>query len=408
MTRRRPIIAKRKSKTRNRRNHVRLSSQSFQILKRFWSSICKYKQISLPDTDVLDSTDLSKIQSTTMYNHIPVEIRREFESSSQHGLKCETILSRGQKVNIYIAVPVTDKRQKNIILHDMQIFLNNIIAWLNFVSDIASRECARTLNAYFLLTDAKKKFPKINTDPIEIIHANTAFTTPCSSANNIFIFRREEWFKVFMHETFHCFGLDFSASVGDESNERILSLFPMIDPKTDIRLYETFCEIWAEVFHILFCIFTTKNGKCLEFSEDKFLTTLKKEQYFSIYQSNRILGRSNYEYKDIRFKPSHNKPLYKENTQAFSYYVIKSVMLWNLDRYMKWCIEYANAGKEYPPIQFDFSHISEYCDLVDELTSNDGNYKRMVERIKTNSTTMNHGYKSKNTIRMTSIDPKWS
>ena len=410
MTRRRQFISK--STTRNRRNHVGLSSQSFQILKRVWSTICKYKQLSMPETEVLETSDLLEIKNNSMYSHIPNEIRDEFESSSQHGLKCETILSRGQKANIYIAVPVQSNVKSDIKSNNLQIYLNNIIAWLNFVSNIASHKCAKTLNVYFLLTNAKKQFPEIDTDSIEEIHANTAFTTACSSRNDIFIFRREEWFKVFMHETFHCFGLDFSSSVGDESNERILSLFPVIEPKTDIRLYETFCEMWAEVFHILFCVFTTKTGKCLEFSENKFRGILNREQHFSIYQSNKVLARSNYAYKDIRIKPSHNTPLYKENTPAFSYYVIKSVMLWNLDRYIKWCIQYANvAGKNHPPIQFDLSRISEYCDLVDELTSNDGNYKRMVERIETNSNIRQNiiaTIKTKNTIRMTSIDPKWT
>ena len=325
-----------------------------------------------------------------MYPHIPEKIRHIFESSSHsHGIKYETTLLRGRKVVIYIASP-------NPV--DSQIYLNNIIAWLNFASEIASPKCAQTLHIYLLLTDAKKRLPEIDTEPIDQIHANTAFTTSCSFTNDIFVFRREEWFKVFIHETFHCLGLDFSSSTDDDSNSRILSLFPKIDPTTDIRLYETFCEMWAEVFHLLFCLFTTSNGEWLQFSEAKFYKALHKEQVFSIHQSNKILKRAGHQYKDLFLSdPLDKSKKYKENTPAFSYYVIKSLMLWNLDRFMKWC--------EPNGLQFNVSPngIMEYCDLVEELAKHDRGYKRMVERI-------SNGKKREDqvtTLRMTSIDTKW-
>jgi hypothetical protein len=244
-----------------------------------------------------------------------------------------------------------------------------------------------------LLTDAKKRLPEIDAEPIDMIHANTAFTTSCSSTNEIYVFRREEWFKVLMHETFHCFGLDFSSSNGDESNQRILSRFPVLNSTTDIRLYETFCEMWAELFHILFCIFTTSSGKCLAFSKSKFYNALHKEQLFSIYQSNKVLQRAGYKYKEL-FSLSISKK-YNEKTPAFSYYVIKSIMLWNLDRFMKWCYKYTNRIM----LQFNQDNIAEYCDLVDELTKRDGGYKRIAERSMVDNTN--------DTLRMTSIDPSW-
>jgi hypothetical protein len=199
-----------------------------------------------------------------------------------------------------------------------------------------------------------------------------------------------------MHETFHCFGLDFSSSVGDESNAHILSIFPQVDPKTDIRLYETICEMWGEVFHLLFCLFTKSSGTCLPFSDLKFCKALRKEQTFSIGQSNKILRRAGYQYRGL-FYENLAKKKYTENTPAFSYYVIKSLMLWNLDRFMKWCAKYATGM-----IQFNRDHIAEYCDLVKELTERDGGYKRTVERMNNTG-----GGSSQDTLRMTSIDPEW-
>lgn len=331
-----------------------------------------------------------------MYPHIPDKIRMGFESSHQSGVKCETTLKRGRKVVIYLATPTGST----------DTYLQNIIAWLNFASDIASHKCAQTLHIFLLLTDAKKRLPDIDTEPIDQINANTAFTTSCSSTNYIFVYRREEWFKVLMHETFHCLGLDFSASGGDESNQRILSLFKAVDPKTDIRLYETFCEMWAEVFNIMFCLFMNKRGKCAAFSNSKYFAALHGERRFSIYQSNKILRRAGYDYKTIISYPLNNHPKYLENTHAISYYVIKSMMLWNLDRYVKWCEMYCKENS--PPIQFNHKYIAEYCDLVDDLVENDGGYGNTAENINT-PTYMRGGSDPglSDTLRMTSIDPQW-
>ena len=395
MTRRVRGIKRHTQKTTN------LSSQTNRILKRYWKSICS--EISKTSVPLTTKIAVDDIPMSDMYSYIPDKIRNEFETSQQSCFKCDIVLKSGRNVKIYIATP--ENRTINI-----KIYLRNIIAWLNFVGEVASPECAQTLNIYLLLTDAKKRFPDRDTDPIDMIHANTAFTTSCSSNNSIFIFRREEWFKVFMHETFHSFGLDFSSSGSDESNRRILSIFPVIDPSTDIRLYETFCEMWAEIFNIMFCIFMDKHGKYSNFESDRFFVTLQKERIFSINQSNKILRRTGYQYSDI-FKrsssqhsstklPSENHSYYHENTQAFSYYVIKSIMLWYLDKFIGWCL--AHNGDNL--IQFNPKCIADYCDFVKELTEHDESYRQAVhKRTGGNSTVQNED----ESLRMTKITPLW-
>jgi hypothetical protein len=384
-----------------------------QILKHSWETICKNKPTILPEIKSLGDAGIKNIHSVSMYSHIPQKIRKEFESIKQIGITCEAELSGGRKCIIHIVAPSHSfsRQEPNgfslentcippssspeyIAYNSFESYVVDILTWLNFASSIASPQCAQTLHIYLLLTDAKKRIPDLDTEPIDQIHANTAFTTSCSPKNSIFIFRREEWFKVLMHETFHCFGLDFSSSIGDKSNERILSIFPAVDPNTDIRLYETFCEMWAELFHIMFCLF---HKKCKKFSEKKYREALVKEQRFSIYQSNKILKCAGYNYKSILVFPS--SPLYKENTQAFSYYVIKSILVWNLDKFIAWCSKYT---KSTIPIQFDIDHIDQYCDLVEQLTKTDRGYtnatgKRPSREIM-NITDIAH------TLRMTSID----
>ena len=434
-----------KQKTRKRNIHS-LSSQHIRLLKGYWKSICSLiSETSLPSplhsptklpsvvstplrlenpsiptlvprygiaqSQHQSQTDMAKIYNNAfsyartsvslrlrncpMYFHIPNKIRQEIESKTTSQLSFETTLLRGRKVEIYIASSGSSKP-------DYEIYIKNMIAWLNYISEFASPKCAQTLKIYLLLTDAKKTIPEMDEDIIDRIHANTAFTTSCSKENTICIFRREEWFKVFIHETFHCFGLDFSALNADESNRHILSHFPTVDPKTDIRLYETFCEMWAEIFHLMFCLFVSKDGRCSQFSETRFQTALQKEQVFSIYQSNKVLRHAVAElrYEEL-FASDHDKK-YREKTQAFSYYVLKSALLWNIDAFIRWCVKY--AGPENHPLQFNPQRVAEYCDLVVGL-SKQKSYMKIVER--TPAKKIKDIPDLENTLRMTAIDPKW-
>lgn len=408
--------------TRNRRhtsknidglNTPTISSQTVHILKNSWNMICKHNNLPLAEIVDVDDAYIKRIRTQNMYVGIPDDIRQEFESTSQRGIKTEFILPRGRKVIVSIIVPANKKDGR----HDFMEYLNRILIWLHFIDGIASPKCAQTLNIYLLLTDAKKKMPTNDYEEIGMVHANTAFTTSCSAENEIFLFRREEWFKVFIHETFHCFGLDFSSSFGDDSNTCILSIFPALNPNTDVRLYETFCEMWAELFNMMFCLFykpcshkhitTVCKNKCLPFSSSAFFRILSKERVFSICQSNKILQRYGFRYEDLFTVPAEGKQYYTEKTNTFSYYIIKSLMLWNLDRFIDWCVKHTD---KYPPIQFNTTHIAKYCELVFELTRNDGNYgqttKRYLEKrtSKKSRTRMDKNVLSENTLRMTSID----
>ena len=76
------------------------------------------------------------------------------------------------------------------------------------------------------LTPHKKKLPK-QYNLIDREHANTAFTTSCQTETEICIFREEEWFKTFIHETFHNMGMDFTANGSQYTNELIYTFIPI-------------------------------------------------------------------------------------------------------------------------------------------------------------------------------------
>lgn len=324
-----------------------------------------------------------------MYNYIPAPIRQEFEKTPQKGVEAHVDLPRGRKVHIYMLEPVSSSQHESITTQ-----LNNVVAWFRYISTVATPHCAKDLSVYILATDAKKALPSNPLEPIDQIHANTAFTTACSAKNEIFIFRREEWFKVLIHETFHCLGLDFSADgkATDYSNQCILSMFPALDLKTDVRLYETFCETWAELVHLAFRLFAKGTDKGIDkgtnkgaFSTKQYRDALLKEQVFSIVQSNKLLRRAGFSLETM-FKPPVDAP-YKENTQAFSYYVLKSALLYNANDFL------SRVG-----LQFNPSKIADYCLLVKQSIESE-KYRKAVQHAESRG---HCGESIRKTLRMTS------
>lgn len=369
--------------TRRNLTAPKLSRSSIRILKTLWDGIRRHcdPEETFQTTEI---HSLSKYVTPSAYNHIPQEIREEFERTEQKGFECHVKLPGGRTANIYMLESATSRHPP------LQTELYRVIAWLRFVSTIAAPHCAKDLHIHVLATDAKKVLPRNIETPIDQIHANTAFTTSCAPTNEIFVFRREEWFKVLLHETFHCMGLDFSAdwNATEISNSHILSAFPAIDPRTDVRLYETFCEMWAELFYIAFSAFS-KNGSMTRFSETKYREVLFREQRFSIYQSNKLLRRAGFTVDELSHKTA-SKPLYRENTQSLSYYILKSALLWNVDGFLQWCSENAK------PMQFDLPRIKSYCLLVEHSVKSP-NYVNASRR------RVSMGFKHiRHTMRMTS------
>jgi hypothetical protein len=120
--------------------------------------------------------------------------------------------------------------------------------WFYVLNKYSTKNCSETLNLYFYFTSLYKKIPESNlTNTIlDEYNVNTAFTRTCPSNSEIVIFRKEEWFKVLIHESFHNFALDFSDIDSEQGNNYILNIFPVnsieVFRKT-ILLIKDFCHI---------------------------------------------------------------------------------------------------------------------------------------------------------------------
>ena len=317
-----------------------------------------------------------------LFNSIPNLIQNDIISNHRNSYKF-TYKIRDRQVVYHI-------HDKNALQSDLiNYMLLKMNMWLYIAFEAANNHCSNVLDIYIFLTDHKKQLPDLQS-PVERINANTAFTTSCSSHNEIYIYRREEWFKVFIHETFHALGLDFSTMNVSKCDARINRMFST--NIQDIRLYESYCETWSNIIHTLFIsFFHTKSKVNYDLMLKHFHKFYSKEVMFSINQMILILQRQNIKYEDMVF---NKKPvIYKETTNSFAYYIIKIILLFHINEFISWNVKNNTNVILFKKTQ---TNITSYCDLIEKLFQNESFIKtiKKVERVmKTKQT--------QDTLRMT-------
>jgi len=242
----------------------------------------------------------------------------------------------GRMIKLYFIVEEDNIELK---LDEFNKYVDNIIIWLYILNQYASKQCANTLVVYFYFTSLEKNLPSSNIYILDERNVNTAFTTTCPRDSEIVVFRHEEWFKVFIHETFHNFGLDFSDMNNNESKNCILNIFQV---NSEVNLYESYAEFWAEIMNALFCSFFALKDKTdiAEFlSNSEFFINF--ERTYSFFQLVKTLNFMGLTYKDLYSKSEHSRilreNLYKEKTNVLAYYVIKTVLINNYQGFLWWC-----------------------------------------------------------------------
>lgn len=237
-------------------------------------------------------------------------------------------------------------------------YVDNIIMWLYIVHQYASNPCSNSLVVYFYFTHLEKHLPTSHLSILDEIHVNTAFTANCSE---IVVYRKEEWFKVFVHETFHHFGLDFSEMNNNAVNNCILNLFHV---HSEVNLYESYAECWAEIINVLFCSFKTLRNKnnVEEFlSASQFFIDL--ERTYSFFQMAKVLNFMGLTYSDLYLSSTLEKStmLYKEKTNVLSYYIIKTILLNNYPSFLSWCHHHNSSLLQFKKTK---STQLAYCALI--------------------------------------------
>jgi len=288
-----------------------------------------FNQIKIANQNpILSDPRSTNIQFGNDYDLIDENVKTHIETSNFIGKTCEFhIKSHHIRVNIFSETDIPDTYFKKIYI------------WLYTALEFSERKCSQKLSFYLYLTDLEKTVPTKN-HSIDRINVNTGFTFPCRSKNEINIYRKEEWFKVLIHETLHNLGLDFSHHEYSRIDNKIIELFPV---QSEVRLCETYCEMWAEIINIMLIVFTTtRNPENIDFLLKHTEKMLDYERVFSLFQCAKILKHFGISYTQLyeRTDNAHmiRKMRYKENTPVLSYYIIKSFLMYNVNDFLEWCV----------------------------------------------------------------------
>ena len=233
-----------------------------------------------------------------------------------------------------------------------------VCALIHLVSMHASRStCSATLNIFIYMTKFKKLFPVARGQALEAEHANTGLTYHCARNNDLVVYRKQEWFKVLIHELFHAFGLSFIESDMppgvDAAMQAMLKKTYAI--ATPVRVYETYCEIWARVLNVCFACFSPSdeskfsgggdsnpilNLKLNAFSEC-VMDGLHRDAQFALQQFAQIMRYMDIPYSVMCNPTKDNRAIvaekYHENTNVFAYYVMTCALLNSPDTFLVWC-----------------------------------------------------------------------
>jgi len=264
-----------------------------------------YEIDNIPPTEM--NRVMTEFEKSRESKSIPPTIWSDISSSEKIG-RIVTSQLHGRTIHLYLILPKSQTHSRifssaKLAESFFHTCARRIVVWLDVALQFAGKECADTLDCYLFFTDDLKKLPKKSSDnegggvgkseTITPRHANTAFTYSCISTAKIVLFRMEEWFKVFIHESFHCFGLDFSEMNIIESNKHMSKLFPKCHSNMDFRIYETYCETWAETINVIFIAYSRVieephlgNNKNIPNRTRKCSMKCRKE--FSIRDSTRI------------------------------------------------------------------------------------------------------------------------
>lgn len=248
-------------------------------------------------------------------------------------------------------------------------YIRIITIWLYILNVFSPRKCANCLSVYFYMTQLKKQLPESSVHILNEMNVNTAFTTSCPVDAEIIVYRKEEWLKVFIHETMHNFGLDFSMMTDKTADQCILNLFTV---GSKVNSYEAYAEFWAEVMNVCFCAYYhedryNNNKRVLPFKTflNHFEYYIEFERMYSVFQMVKILDYMKLSYQKMIQKEDVN--LYKEHTNVLSYYVIKTILLYHYSDFVIWC---NNNNTSLLNFKKTKQNLNNYCTFIQ------GHYKQ--------------------------------
>lgn len=274
---------------------------------------------------ILDSTPSVRRVESDNGKYLPNEILQYIDTHPSEKISYQGLDPIAYHVDFYCY-------GRTIPIQRIQKQMKLVVWWLTTIQQYANRSCTDLVVSVYL-TPLKKKLPSRLTiegggggKVLSAINCNTGLSTRCDRGNTIIIYREEEWLKVFIHESFHYFGLDFAYAQSPMVNTELKKMF-CVSP--EIQLYESYTEFWAEM--VTMVIYSTIHT-------DDLSIIIDIEVSHSLGQAKKVLEIQDLTYADV-IAPCKKTKRYEEDTNVFAYYVIKTLFLYFHEDFIQWCVD---------------------------------------------------------------------
>jgi hypothetical protein len=223
-----------------------------------------------------------------------------------------TLIDYPSKITLYY--------EKNYSTMKLNKIINNIITIVTIMYKINTeiiKGKSNDLNLIIFLSKQRKY--TYNTDNYSPININSG---SCMRGVFVNIWREEEIEKVLIHELLHFFKCDFHEFHKGYTELRTF-IGTIFDIEGDDKVNESLNEIMAN------CINMQYQSIKLNMSVELIYTY---EIYFSLFQIAKIITFYNGKSYDSIFKSNPNHIIFKQTTSVLSYFIIKGLLLYNINQ----------------------------------------------------------------------------
>ena len=293
-------------------------------------------------------------------NYFPDEIQKHIKMNVKHMLIFKTNIGKRE---IVIEFGISEEQLGDLEKYESHV--NYILQWLHICGVYSKDTCAKSINIKIFMTCFKKILPKKQYDILDPININTGYSNYCSDKGEIVIYREEEWKKVFIHETFHAYGLDFGIN-SFELISRMKKLFPV---NSEHNVSEAYTETWARICNSAMCAYLCISGKR---TVDKYMQAvifnIGIERMYASIQAEKVLKHMGLEYDSLIGEGETNKilrlNLYRENTNVLAYYVITAILLYDYPEFILWCNKYNTTLLRFRSTETNFKLFADMIETT--------------------------------------------
>jgi hypothetical protein len=235
------------------------------------------------------------------------------------------------QVNFKMNSSLKDKTRR-IIVNDI-LYRSLILQAMN-PSNIEKK----TIDLELFSSKYTKQLPMVKGDVCGPDNINSGVTTYYYDKhinNKTMVFRKEEMKKLVLHELIHNLGYDF-VTLTITFNAH---LYFNISPHQKITINEAYTESIACIINCMISSYEINHRKNFKLFSD----FLVYEMTFSLFQTAKILLHYGFDSAEDFIRPYNKSDKFKQNTSVFSYFFVKTGLLFSLSKFADFLKKYADC-----------------------------------------------------------------